>query len=126
MEMRGTTESVMIQLYSLQLMDTDGVLHVAALPHRVTEDDIHEGYFIPKGTTVFANIWSVSHSSLVHDVFTHTCATTLGLFSTTQRLTPAQIPLTRTDLLPRLGKQRMLLARTTRVSVTEDGKLHPY
>ncbi|KAK0479586.1 cytochrome P450 [Armillaria novae-zelandiae] len=27
------------------------------VPHRVTEDDVHSGYFIPKGTIVFANIW---------------------------------------------------------------------
>jgi len=27
------------------------------VPHAVTEDDAYEGYFIPKGTTVLANIW---------------------------------------------------------------------
>jgi hypothetical protein len=30
------------------------------LPHLVTQDDIHAGYFIPKGTTIFANIWYTS------------------------------------------------------------------
>lgn len=31
----------------------------SALPHRLMEDDIYEGAFIPKGTLVFANIWCV-------------------------------------------------------------------
>ena len=30
-----------------------------ALPHRMMEDVVHEGYFIPKGTSVFGNIWYV-------------------------------------------------------------------
>ncbi|PPQ72452.1 hypothetical protein CVT24_003118 [Panaeolus cyanescens] len=29
-------------------------------PHCTTEDDWYKGYFIPKGTTVFANIWGVN------------------------------------------------------------------
>ena len=31
--------------------------HGIAFPHRCMEDDVHDGYFIPKGTIVFANIW---------------------------------------------------------------------
>ncbi|KAG2117032.1 cytochrome P450 [Suillus discolor] len=34
--------------------------HVVAptgFPHRVTEDDIHDGYYIPKGSIVLPNIW---------------------------------------------------------------------
>jgi len=27
------------------------------LPHRVTQDDVYQGFRIPKGTTVVANIW---------------------------------------------------------------------
>lgn len=27
------------------------------LPHVSTEDDVYEGYFIPKGSTILANIW---------------------------------------------------------------------
>lgn len=27
------------------------------LPHRVTQDDVYQGFSIPKGTTVVANIW---------------------------------------------------------------------
>lgn len=28
-----------------------------ALPHSASEDGIYEGYFIPKGTIVIANVW---------------------------------------------------------------------
>jgi cytochrome P450 len=34
------------------------------LPHRVIQDDVYEGYRIPKGATVIANIW-VSLSMLI-------------------------------------------------------------
>ncbi|OJA16799.1 hypothetical protein AZE42_12174 [Rhizopogon vesiculosus] len=27
------------------------------VPHRVTEDDIHDGYYIPKGSLILPNIW---------------------------------------------------------------------
>jgi cytochrome P450 len=27
------------------------------LPHSVLNDDVYENYFIPRGTTIFANIW---------------------------------------------------------------------
>ncbi|KAI0684085.1 cytochrome P450 [Cytidiella melzeri] len=29
------------------------------LPHRMMQDDVHDGYFIPKGTSVFGNIWAI-------------------------------------------------------------------
>jgi len=32
-----------------------------AVPHRVTEDDVHEGYYIPKGTLVIPNVWFMLH-----------------------------------------------------------------
>ncbi|KAG1869565.1 cytochrome P450 [Suillus subluteus] len=35
------------------------VVGPTAIPHRVTEDDIHDGYCIPKGSLVIPNIWSV-------------------------------------------------------------------
>ncbi|KAF7329929.1 Cytochrome P450 [Mycena kentingensis (nom. inval.)] len=31
------------------------------LRHRVTQDDIYEGYLIPKGSIVVANIWAITH-----------------------------------------------------------------
>ncbi|EIM85531.1 cytochrome P450 [Stereum hirsutum FP-91666 SS1] len=31
------------------------------VPHRVMEDDIHDGYFIPKGTIIIANLWNMLH-----------------------------------------------------------------
>ncbi|KAJ7216242.1 cytochrome P450, partial [Mycena rebaudengoi] len=33
------------------------------LTHRVVKNDIYEGYFIPKGATVIANIWAITHDS---------------------------------------------------------------
>ncbi|KDR69688.1 hypothetical protein GALMADRAFT_215050 [Galerina marginata CBS 339.88] len=36
------------------------------VPHRVTEDDEYNGYFIPKGTTIVANAWFASRAML-HD-----------------------------------------------------------
>ncbi|KAH9849090.1 cytochrome P450 [Lenzites betulinus] len=30
-------------------------------PHLSTEDDVHEGYFIPKGSYVLANLWYILH-----------------------------------------------------------------
>ncbi|KAJ3569349.1 hypothetical protein NP233_g5109 [Leucocoprinus birnbaumii] len=33
----------------------------AAVPHCSTQDDVHEGYFIPKGTLVIPNIWKFTH-----------------------------------------------------------------
>ncbi|KAH7915601.1 CyP450 monooxygenase [Hygrophoropsis aurantiaca] len=32
------------------------------VPHVTTESDIYKGYYIPKGTTVFANIWAMTHN----------------------------------------------------------------
>ncbi|KZT01116.1 cytochrome P450 [Laetiporus sulphureus 93-53] len=32
-----------------------------ALPHRVTEDNAYQGYWIPKGTVAHANVWAIAH-----------------------------------------------------------------
>ncbi|KAK0434405.1 cytochrome P450 [Desarmillaria tabescens] len=39
----------------------------AGLPHCVTEDDVQFGYFIPKGSLVYANIWKMLHDPAVYD-----------------------------------------------------------
>jgi len=36
------------------------------LPHRVTQDDVYQGFRIPKGTTVVANIWAITHDSDIY------------------------------------------------------------
>ncbi|KIJ19360.1 hypothetical protein PAXINDRAFT_7844 [Paxillus involutus ATCC 200175] len=32
------------------------------LPHATTEDDVYQGYYIPKGATIMANLWAISHN----------------------------------------------------------------
>jgi cytochrome P450 len=32
-----------------------------AVPHRLTEDDVYEGYFIPAGSLVSGNVWAILH-----------------------------------------------------------------
>ncbi|KIJ19362.1 hypothetical protein PAXINDRAFT_7846 [Paxillus involutus ATCC 200175] len=32
------------------------------VPHATTEDDIYEGYYIPKGATIMANVWAMSRN----------------------------------------------------------------
>ncbi|KAJ3513179.1 hypothetical protein NLJ89_g3095 [Agrocybe chaxingu] len=34
--------------------------------HSSTEDDWYDGYFIPKGTSVFANLWAMTHDESVY------------------------------------------------------------
>lgn len=36
------------------------------VPHRVTKDDIYEGYFIPEGALIIANIWQMAHDPEVY------------------------------------------------------------
>ncbi|KAG9048564.1 hypothetical protein FS837_012505 [Tulasnella sp. UAMH 9824] len=36
------------------------------LPHASREDDIYEGYFIPKGTTVIGNLWQISRDPSIY------------------------------------------------------------
>ncbi|KAJ6624555.1 cytochrome P450 [Mycena sp. CBHHK59/15] len=37
-----------------------------AVPHRAMEDDIHDGYFIPKGSIILPNIWNMAHDPAVY------------------------------------------------------------
>ncbi|KAF7331084.1 O-methylsterigmatocystin oxidoreductase [Mycena venus] len=34
-----------------------------SIPHRTTQDDIYEGFFIPKDTIVFPNIWAITRDT---------------------------------------------------------------
>jgi len=36
------------------------------LPHSVLKDDVYEDYFIPKGTTIFGNIWYIFRCFISH------------------------------------------------------------
>lgn len=35
-------------------------------PHRSTENDVFEGYYIPKGSVVLTNIWKMSHDKSIY------------------------------------------------------------
>jgi len=37
-----------------------------AIPHQVLEDDVHEGFFIPRGSLVVANIWAMMRDERVY------------------------------------------------------------
>ncbi|KAF8158964.1 cytochrome P450 [Mycena galopus ATCC 62051] len=39
-----------------------------AIAHATSEDDIYEGYFIPKGTMVLPNVWAMVHDESVYPV----------------------------------------------------------
>jgi len=36
------------------------------VPHRAMEDGIHEGYFIPKGSLIIANVWKLTHDPRIY------------------------------------------------------------
>lgn len=36
------------------------------LAHMTTEDDVYDGYIIPKGTTVLANHWALHHDPAIY------------------------------------------------------------
>jgi cytochrome P450 len=37
-----------------------------AIPHRLTEDDVYDGYLIPGGATVIGNSWAILHDPEVY------------------------------------------------------------
>jgi len=41
------------------------LITLTGLPHKVTESDVHEGYFIPAGSIVIPNAWGVMHDPAV-------------------------------------------------------------
>jgi Cytochrome P450 len=52
------------------------------VPHRVMQDDVYEGYRIPAGSIVIANIWCVSTRTIITHCRAHTFMHTF--FSTNQ------------------------------------------
>ena len=40
-----------------------------AVPHRVTKDDHYDGYMVPAGSTIVANIWAMTRSEPDSDLF---------------------------------------------------------
>ncbi|KZV73575.1 cytochrome P450 [Peniophora sp. CONT] len=43
-----------------------GPIGPVCIPHRLMEDDVYNGYFIPKGSLVLANIWNMLHDPAVY------------------------------------------------------------
>lgn len=37
------------------------------IPHMLTQDDLYQGYFLPKGTIVLANTWAIHHDDGEYD-----------------------------------------------------------
>ncbi|KAF5353588.1 hypothetical protein D9758_013797 [Tetrapyrgos nigripes] len=37
------------------------------VPHNCIEDIVYDGYYIPKGTTIYANIWAMTHDTSVYE-----------------------------------------------------------
>ncbi|KAF8814227.1 cytochrome P450 [Phlegmacium glaucopus] len=54
-----------INAVTLEIMRWHSVVPTA-LPHRVMEDDIHDGYLIPKGAIILPNIWFMMHDPKVY------------------------------------------------------------
>ncbi|KAL0565565.1 hypothetical protein V5O48_016455, partial [Marasmius crinis-equi] len=68
------------------------------IPHSVKQDDIYDGYLIPKGSQVIANIWYATLWIIVpHRVRSNECPA--GQSHTTQMSIPIQMPLTLSDIL---------------------------
>ncbi|KAK0469239.1 cytochrome P450 [Desarmillaria tabescens] len=38
-----------------------------AVPHRAIEDDVYDGYFIPKGSLIVANLWKMLHDPAIYN-----------------------------------------------------------
>ncbi|KZV98145.1 cytochrome P450 [Exidia glandulosa HHB12029] len=47
--------AILKELLRWQQVDT------LAVPHKVTEDDVYRGYFIPRGSTIIGNAWAILH-----------------------------------------------------------------
>jgi len=43
------------------------VIVPAGLPHALSEDDVHEGYFVPKGSVILANLWNMAHNPRLYE-----------------------------------------------------------
>ena len=56
MEASCTSRSETLNSHTVSISDS-----LAGIPHQLTENDVYEGYHIPKGSFVFANSWYVSN-----------------------------------------------------------------
>ncbi|KAH7886702.1 cytochrome P450 [Phlebopus sp. FC_14] len=39
----------------------------AGVPHATTEDDVYNGFFIPKNTVVMVNVWAIAHDESIYE-----------------------------------------------------------
>ncbi|KAH6910660.1 cytochrome P450 [Coprinopsis sp. MPI-PUGE-AT-0042] len=54
-----------VNAFALELLRWHSVTPTG-VPHRVTEDDVHNGYLIPKGSLVIPNVWYLLHDPRVY------------------------------------------------------------
>ena len=86
------------------------------VPHVTTEDDVYEGFLIPKGSWIISNIWSVRCATTVNCVLTDLCFD-VGRFYMTRRRTRIRRHSTPSDSL---GRTHNLILETI-VLVMEEG-----
>jgi len=60
---------------------------IPLVPHSPVQDDVYEGYVVPKGAWVMANVWSVLYLSKMPFVYLH-CE--IGRLHMTQKFTTLQ------------------------------------
>lgn len=69
-EVRSNVEPVNLQFFiNASVYQTLRWRPVApgGIPHMLVQDDYYEGYFLPKGTIVFANAWSIHREEELYD-----------------------------------------------------------
>lgn len=57
-----------VQAFAQVATSTVLILSFAGIPHALTEDDVYNGVFLPKGSVVMPNVWSITE---LHPISLH-------------------------------------------------------